>query len=640
MNLLRRSILAALLTVSFSAVAQQSTPYTASFTQQAPAAAPQDSAAAPRILKIDPPNWWAQMPKPMLLVRGENLTSAKVRLSDPHLKIESTRISENGHWAELWLNASPASPETVQITIKTPSGTTSAPFKFDKKRSENDGFAGFSSADVMYLIMTDRFADGDLTNDGTPAEHAAELAKPRGWHGGDLRGIQQHIDYLQNLGITTVWITPVYQNHGAQSYHGYGATDMYSVDEHFGSLKDLENLCQTLHDHHMKLVLDTVPNHVGASHPWVYDSPEPTWFHGTAAHHTVAQSEFKPLTDPHAPWRDQRDVLEGWFANTLPDLNQENPTVARYLIQNAIWWTEVAGLDGLRIDTFPYVARPFWHDFHTQLHGLHPHFTTVGEVFNPDPTITSSFAGGVTRNGVDTGLDTPFDFPTYFALRETLLHNAPMTKLADGLRLDALFPHPERLVPFLGNHDTTRFFNDPNATPQKLQLAFTLLTTMRGMPQIYSGDEIAMRGGEDPDNRRDFPGGFPSVSGQPQAQTFPPENLTPEQRQTFDNVKALLAIRRSHPALQDGEEQVLHADNDTLVYVRSTRTPSGGTQRVLIALNKGIQSENTSLDITGTTLNDTRSASMLVGDSNSIRLADHKLILRVAPESAVIATIE
>jgi glycosidase len=140
----------------------------------------------------------------------------------------------------------------------------------------------------MYLIMTDRFADGDLTNDGTPAEHAAELAKPRGWHGGDLQGIQQHIDYLQNLGITTVWITPVYQNHGAQSYHGYGATDMYSVDEHFGSLKDLENLCQTLHDHHMKLVLDTVPNHVGASHPWVYDSPEPTWFHGTAAHHTVA----------------------------------------------------------------------------------------------------------------------------------------------------------------------------------------------------------------------------------------------------------------------------------------------------------------------------------------------------------------
>jgi glycosidase len=215
-----------------------------------------------------------------------------------------------------------------------------------------------------------------------------------------------------------------------------------------------------------------------------------------------------------------------------------------------------------------------------------------------------------------------------------------MTKLADGLRLDALFPHPERLVPFLGNHDTTRFFNDPNATPQKLQLAFTLLTTMRGMPQIYSGDEIAMRGGEDPDNRRDFPGGFPSVSGQPQAQTFPPENLTPEQRQTFDNVKALLAIRRSHPALQDGEEQILHADNDTLVYVRSTRTPSGVTQRVLIALNKGIQSENTSLDITGTTLNDTRSASMLVGDSNSIRLADHKLILRVAPESAVIATIE
>jgi len=170
----------------------------------------------------------------MLLVRGLNLSEAQVHLSDPNLRIESTQISENGHWAQLWLNASPAKPETITITIKTPQGTTFSPYEFQPRHTQKTGFTGFSSADVMYLIMIDRFADGDLSNDGTPAEHAIQLAKSRGWHG-DLRGIEQYINYLQDLGITAVWITPVYQNDGPESYHGYGATDMYSVQQHFGS---------------------------------------------------------------------------------------------------------------------------------------------------------------------------------------------------------------------------------------------------------------------------------------------------------------------------------------------------------------------------------------------------------------------
>jgi len=634
---LRAFAFAALLAWSFAALGRHVEGQSAGQPSQAPTTAPQ-------ILKIDPPNWWATMPKPMLLVRGLNLASAQVHLSDPHLKIESTQISENGHWVQLWLNASPAGPETITITIKTPFGTTLSPYEFQPKHTQKDGFAGFSSADVMYLIMIDRFADGDLSNDGTPAEHTAQLAKSRGWHGGDLRGIEQHINYLQDLGITTVWITPVYQNHGPESYHGYGATDMYSVDQHFGSLEDLRSLSHALHAHHMKLVLDIVPNHVGASHPWVYDPPDPTWFHGTAAHHTIAQGDFKPLTDPHAPWRDQRNVTQGWFADKLPDLNQEDPGVAKYLIQNGIWWTEQAGLDGLRIDTFPYVGRSFWHDFHTQLHALYPRLTTVGEVFNPDPTITSSFAGGVTRNGLDTGLYTPFDFPSYFALRETLLHNAPMTKLADVLRLDALYPHPERLVPFLGNHDTTRFLNDPSATPQKLQLGFTLLTTMRGMPQLYSGDEIAMRGGEDPENRHDFPGGFPAVPGSAQdnaqGNAFHSETRTLAQQQTFDQIKTLLTIRRSHPSLQNGEEEILHSDSNTLVYVRYLRTLSHPTQRVLVAINKGSQTKDILLDTSGTTLDGAGFASILAGDSNGVVLSGSSCTLHLAPESAVIAKIE
>jgi glycosidase len=593
---------------------------------------------APRVCKVDPPNWWPQMPAPMLLVYGDGLANAQFGLSDATLGIQKVTPSANGHYAQLWLTAAPQHSETVQITVKNKSGSTKIAYTFAPRRASDDGFAGFSSKDVMYLIMTDRFADGDPSNDGP--DHDAERAAPRGWHGGDLRGILQHLDYLQQLGITTIWITPVDENHEPQSYHGYGATDLYRVDEHFGALADLKELAAALHARHMKLVLDLVPNHIGPKHPWVTDSPDPNWFHGTLADHTLAQGEFAPITDPHAPWRDQRNVTQGWFANVLPDLNQEDPAVEQYLIQNAIWWVEEAGLDGLRLDTFPYVGRPFWRDFHAQLHELYPHLTTVGEIFNGDATITSTFAGGVTRTGVDTGLDTPFDFPTYFGLRDVFLKNAPMTRLTDILRLDSLFPHPERLVPFIGNHDTSRFMNDPAATLQKLILAFTVLTTMRGMPQIYSGDEIAMHGGDDPDNRRDFPGGF-----LPAAQNaFNPADRTPEQARTFNALQKLLTLRRTYPALQSGEEQVLYVNADVLVYVRTLALPEG-TQHVLIAVNKSMATQDISVQTGATAVAGLAKArGILVGEVQSaepqLSLQPNLLMLHLGSTSAVIFSLE
>ncbi len=341
-------------------------------------------ASTPTIQAISPPQWWAAMPAAMLLVRGEHLGGAQVTLSDPSLRVTDTRISADGHWAEVHLSASPDHAETVALTMKTPGGSVSKQYSFDRERPATDGFAGFSSKDVMYLIMTDRFADGDTQNDG--ADHAAELAKARGWHGGDLRGVLDHLDYLQSLGVTTVWITPVYANENEpDSYHGYGATDMYKVDPHYGTLADLRALGSALHARHMKLVLDMVPNHVGPANPWVNDEPEPDWFHGTKAHHTKAQGDFAPLVDPHAAWRDQKNTLDGWFADVLPDMNQENPDVSQYLIQNTVWWVEQSGADGIRIDTFPYVDRPFWHAYHAELHSIFPRLTSVGEVFNQDP---------------------------------------------------------------------------------------------------------------------------------------------------------------------------------------------------------------------------------------------------------------
>jgi neopullulanase len=571
--------------------------------------------AQPTITKIDPPNWWAGMPKPMLLIQGQHLEGAKFSLSDRALHVERSSVSQNGDWAELWLAEDAAKAETITVTVQTPAGRASRAYTFAERRGAHDGFAGFSSKDVMYLIMTDRFADGDVSND----EPEAERSKPRGWHGGDLKGITQHLDYLQQLGITTVWITPVDQNHEAQSYHGYGATDMYAVDAHFGSLDDLKALSAELHRRGMKLVLDTVPNHVGPAHVWVSDPPEPDWFHGTKTDHRKAQTDFKPLTDPHAPWLTRRDVTQGWFANTLPDMNQENPAVAQYLTQNTIWWIEQAGLDGLRIDTFPYVGREFWHGYHAQLHALYPRLTTVGEVFNGDATITSAFAGGVTRNGVDTGLDTPFDFPTYFALRDVFLHGAPMTRLTDVLRLDALYPHPERLVPFLGNHDTVRFLSEPGASMAKLKLAFAVLLTMRGMPQIYSGDEIAMSGGEDPDNRRNFPGGFPG-SGE---SAFAADSRQGPQQEMYDWVHGLLAVRRSQPALQSGAEQVLPTSDQVLAYVRGSSLESGCSsgERVVVLVNKGEQAESVTLPEANTALDGCKSTKLLWGAEAPVRVA-------------------
>jgi glycosidase len=548
------------------------------------------------ITKIDPPNWYATLPKPMLLLRGEGFSGATFSLSDSNLKIERTETSENGHWTQLWLSASPNAPETVQVRARRGTAHTERPYRFEQRRAAGDGTAGFSASDVMYLILTDRFADGDLSNDG-PLAHdqasssaaLAERARPRGWHGGDLRGIEQHLDYLQQAGATAVWPTPVYQNHSPEAYHGYHATDYYAVDEHYGSMADLQSLARDLHARGMKLVLDTVPNHVGPLHPWVKDEPAPDWFHGTLASHVAGESNFDALINPHAPDRDRDATLHGWFVDQLPDMNTDSPGVAQYLLQNAIWWIEQTGADGLRFDTFPYVDRPFWHKYMSKLKALYPNMTEVGEISNGDPEITSSFADGVTRAGVDTGLYTPFDFPLFYAARDVFGKGAPFSRIARILESDELYPHPERLVPFLGNHDNARLATVVSDVSQA-RLAFAFLMTTRGMPQIYVGDENSMQGGDDPDNRRDFPGGFPGAT----VDAFTPAGRTPEQGGMFDWVRQLAALRSRNTALACGAEQILQTTPNSMVYARygssgcsGKKTPGSDPRPMIVVLERG-----------------------------------------------------
>jgi glycosidase len=557
----------------------------------------------PRIDKIDPPNWWAALPDPVLLVHGEHLDHTVFSVEGKGVHLALTQVSENGHWAFLNLQSASAAPQTLQIIATNAQGTARHSFALAERSHDPRAHAGFSAADTLYLIMTDRFADGDPSNDVPGGQRS--LA--HGWHGGDLAGIRQHIDYLKQLGVTAVWTTPV-ASQGAMpdSYHGYAATDLYAVDPHFGSLEDYRQLSAALHANGIKLVNDLVPNHLGVLHPWVLDPPAPEWFHGTLKEHTHAQFDFAQLVDPHAPQAAWRDITAGWFTDAMPDLNQENPLVSQYLIQNALWWIETANLDGIRLDTFPFVGRAFWHDFHEAVHKAYPQLTTVGEVYNGDPEITSFFAGGVAHRGIDTGLDTPFDFPVYFKLRDVLAHDKPMTDLARVLRQDALYPHPERLVPFIGNHDTKRFLTDANGSVPRLKLALGLLTTLRGMPQIYSGDEIAMQGGDDPDNRRDFPGGFPGDAHS----AFTQAGRTSTENEVFDWTSGLLKLRATYPALQTGQEQNLYADNDAFAFVRtpdeSGCSPDHSTdaarQRVLVIVNKAKQGRELDYPVNGTAL--------------------------------------
>jgi len=604
--------------------------------------------SALRVDKIDPPNWYAGMPKPMLLVRGEGLKGATVRLSDRGLRVEKVVPSANGHWLQIWLGSSPAKAETVTLTVVRGKEMAKASYTFQARRKAGDGIAGFNAKDVMYLIMQDRFADGDHTNDGLHADAAfdsadakAERAKVRGWHGGDLRGVDQHLGYLQKMGVTAVWLTPVYQNHEDDSYHGYGATDMFAVDEHYGTLSDLQSLTKALHARGMKLVLDTVPNHVGPKHPWVKDEPAPNWFHGTAEHHIAGETKFDELMSPHAPRAAVKSTLDGWFVDLLPDMDTEDPAVERYLVQNAEWWIEETGADALRIDTFPYVNREFWNGYLGELERLYPKLTEVGEVSWPTVPFVSSYAGGVTRTGVDTKLYTPFDYPSYFAIYDVFTKGAPMTKLTDVLAQDALYPHAERLPVFFGNHDQPRLRE--HATEGMERLAYGYVMTARGMPQLYSGDEIAMKGDGDPDNRRDFPGGF----GETKNDAFTEGGRTPEQQRMYAWVSELAKARREHVALACGGEQVLHSDAEWVVTVRDDEHAAvadcaiGDRERVLVALHRGKAAERVEVPLAETWAAGCKVGSLLVGGAgDAMEVLGDRLHVTAGQDETVMARCE
>lgn len=571
----------------------------------------------PAVQEISPPNWWSGLPDPMLLVQGKNLLGAHVATSVPGISVRRTRISANGHWAWVWLDISAAPPQHFNLLVRTLGGQVAIPYELDKRHEPTDGFQGFTSADVLYWIEPESFSRGNLQNENlVEARGKSARNEENAYRGGDLLGIENHLDYLQKLGITTVEIAPLYvqNDQSPQDLGRQDTTDMYRVNPHFGTLEDYGALGQALHSRGMKLVLETALNQVGPSNPWVLDPPAPDWFHGTPAHHLAAVEDFAAVTDPHAASAAYLPVVDGWIADTLPDLNQSNPLVREYLVQNTVWWIESGTLDGVRLDAFAHVDRAFWQDLHRELKALYPRLTTVGEISSPDPTVVAYFAGGVKHGGIDTGLYTPSDFPSYFALRAALTGsspdgNTPMTKLTDVQRQDWFYPHPERLLTFFDSADTTRFLSVPGATADRMKLAFGLLATMRGMPQIYYGDEIAMSADRDSGHPELFPGGFPGDTNN----AFTPAGRIPQQEAMHAWVQGLLDLRAHHAVLQTGAQQDLLADQTGFVFARLEAPPAGRAipvasrgEIMLVLMNKSDQPRTFHLDFSHTALQGVR----------------------------------
>jgi len=522
---------------------------------------------APIVRKIEPPNWWVDYtPELTLLLTGQDLDGARVESATAGATVLGSDASANGHYFFVHLRLSPdLKPGSVSLRMLSAGGSMQVSLPLRARADSRGRFEGFSRDDVIYLIMPDRFADGDPSNDRPAGSTGVyDRSQPKAYHGGDLRGIRQHLDYLHDLGVTTLWLTPVWKNTDSD-YHGYHVVDFYALDDHMGSMQEYQALVADAHRLGMKVLIDYVVNHTGPHDPWANDPPTPTWFHGTPAHHLEASYNFSGLVDPHASLREYLSTLDGWFANKLPDLNQDDPALALYLAQNAMWWTETAQLDGFRQDTFPFSSRQFWSGWHERLRQVYPRINDIGEVWDGDSTITSFFEGGRKQfDGIDSGLATVFDFPLYFALRDVVIKGAPMGKIVEVLRHDELYPHPEMLVTFIGNHDDRRFVSEEGSNPAKLKAALSLLLTLRGIPQIYSGDEIAMPGGDDPDNRRDFPGGFP---GDPR-NAFTASGRTAEQQDVFAYVQSLLALRKGHAALRTGKQWHIGWDDTYYAFLR------------------------------------------------------------------------
>ncbi|HEY0174661.1 MAG TPA: alpha-amylase family glycosyl hydrolase [Pyrinomonadaceae bacterium] len=603
----------------------------------------------PRVSKVEPPSWWAghSINPVRLLIRGENLKDASVLApAGGAFQISGAKSNASGTYLFVDLRINPdARPGDYSFNVTSSDGRGDAAratfnFRVNQPLDPATNFRGVTTDDVIYLIMPDRFSDGDPANnapaDSTP--EANDRRNPRAWHGGDLRGVINRLPYLKDLGVTALWLTPWHDNWNGVNrcdkpwcpntyYHGYHAVDYYAVEDRFGTLETLRELVEKSHALGIKVIQDQVANHVGSQHPWVKDPPLPDWFHGTFESHVRNPFRGDLLLSPHAPDAARRPTLDGWFSDDLPDMNQEQPEVARYEIQNSLWWVGVTGIDGIRQDTVQYMPRFFIRDLNVALDRQYPSMWMVGEAWNEDPIHTSFFIGGHAGwDGIDTRMDAVFDFPAWDVSRKVFTGRLPASALRHVLRADSLYPDPSRLVTMANNHDTRRFMSLEGAGVEGAMLHLAYVLTIRGTPQIYAGEEIAMEGGDDPDNRRDFPGGFPGDA----RDAFTRVGRTPVEQRVFEWTRDLLRLRREHAALRRGSQLDLHFDDDSYVYARRD-----GGETIVVALNRAAAPKEMTFPASYLDASDGARLEPLLGATDRPSVAAGSLKLTVPARSAV-----
>ncbi|AYZ11428.1 alpha-amlyase [Chryseobacterium arthrosphaerae] len=532
--------------------------------------------------KVEPAFWWKGMKNPELqiLVYGKGIANNEISLSDG-ISIKGIQKVENPNYVFITVNTTEIKVPKFTINIKK-NGKDLANYTYELKE-RNPGSAGresYTSKDVMYLIMPDRFANGDEKNDSSPdLTEKADRKLPNGRHGGDLQGIINNLDYIQKLGATAVWLTPVNEdNEKVYSYHGYAQTDLYKIDARYGTNEDYKTLSQELNKRNMKLVMDYVTNHWGVSHWMIKDLPSKDWIHWFSdGENGFKRSNYKITSqfDTNASEIDRKYALDGWFDTTMPDINQKNPLVLKYLTQNAIWWIEYAELGGFRVDTYPYNDKQAMAKWAKAITEEYPKFNIVGETWLSTAGHISAWQKDSKTGeaaGYNSNLPSVMDFVLFSempkAFQEEESWDKGMIKLYDAFTSDFLYPDTRNLLVFFENHDTERWNEIFNADPAAYKMGLTLISTVRGIPQIYYGSEIGMRGnkkkGGDADIRRDFPGGWKSD----RQNAFSAKTQTSEQKEFFSFTQKLLNWRKGKEVIHNGKTKNFVPKDGVFTYFR------------------------------------------------------------------------
>ena len=588
-----------------------------------------------KVNKIEPPNWWSNMKynKVQFMLYGNNLNNLSLIKDLSDLKEAKVYDAHSSSYSFIEVKI----PETNKDTLYTIAlgnyiDTISIKIPIFQRVNCSECYEGFNSKDIIYLITPDRFSNGDVSNDQLEGfVNDYPFRSDMGRHGGDIQGIINHLDYIKETGFTSIWINPLLENNSKMSYHGYAATDLYKTDPRFGTNELYNKLVSLAHQKGLKIIFDHINNHIGINHPWISDPPFNDWFNGDKENHFITPHEKISVYSAYSNELTKDSTIQGWFVEEMPDLNQRNPFLAKYLIQNMLWWIEYSGLDGIREDTYPYSDQIFLADWNAAILNEYPDFNITGEAWIEDPAFLAQYQKDSKLNvKQNTNLPSVIDFGLYRAIRNFCEPDGSVNDFYETLAKDFLFPDPNNLLTFADNHDIERIMYVANSDTSKFKLALTFLLTTRGIPQIYYGTEIGMVGGKSHGElREEFPGGFSDHK----RSAFNSEGRTLLEKNIYTFTKNLVHLRKEQTALSNGSLIQFPPKDELYVYFRIV-----DYEKILVVINNNVEENNINLDSFRKIIsNDPATIIILFGNEN-IQL--NKQILKVKPKSAGIILIK